>query len=218
MKKINYHIKFPIFLCIIIGGISTFAQNNDNGLWLSGNVKYDVLKKLDGSSGFSVRFDNNFLQYSSINFETGLEYKLIKDVEAEIGYRYSTDNYKYENRLSLALKWEDKIIKRTHLGIKTKYQTESVSDEYHLINTWRTKFELTHRIKKTEVHPNIFTEWFVGLNPTEYNFNKARVGCGLDFKQFKKHSFSIRYFKNIDLKGSNRINSNILSIDYKLKL
>lgn len=212
-------IKRKSLLIIIISTLSSlvFSQSEDNGLWLSGSTGYDIAKKLDGSTEFSVRFDNNFSQFSSINVGTGISYKLNKRFKTALDYRYSTDRLKFENRVSIALKWSDKIIKRTELDIKTKLQSEIASNQTNWSNTSRTKFILTHKVKKKKIYPHIFTEWFFGLNPTEYNFDKARIGLGIDFKKLKKQTFSFGYFRNISVYRKS-INSNILTFDYKLKL
>jgi len=214
-------LKNRVFFLLLVSyftSLVSYAQNSD-GLWFGAGVEKTLIKKkLDLSLDGGIRYRTNYGGFNKFLLEPALTWRLSKKIDVFGSYRYTNAITSFENRFSIGSKWNNKIIKRTYLGIKVKYQTEKASNKETFENLTRIKLSLKHKIKKTKLYPYIYSQVFYALNPDLYGFDTARFGLGITIKSFKKQTIKLGYFRGTDFSSDNSKKRNIFNFSYNLKI
>lgn len=212
-------MKISLFIILFVSGFFTteLLSQNNNGFWLQSAVSKTLIsKKLTANFEIGTRTRSTFTRFNRFLLEPSLSYKINKRLELAGTYRYSYEQFERVNRISVATRWNKKIIKLLRLNAKITYQTEKNSSLNFWENTLRQKINLKLEIKKTKLYPFLFNEWFLSLNPNFYGFSNTRIGGGLLIKTLKRQDIKLSYFSRIDLSKS--FIRHVLSITYKLDL
>ena len=212
-------LRISLLIAFLISVSFQAISQTKNSLRLGAGFETTLIKKkLDFAFEGGARTKSGYVGFNKYLIEPSLNYKINKKLNTKVEYRYTQLLNSRENRLSIGLKWSDKIIKRTYLGFKVKYQTEKGLSDRFWEKIIRTKWDIKYKIKKTKLYPYFYNEWFLGLNPSYYGFENTRIGCGLNIKSLKNQTIKIGYFLGLKLNNGFNSKRNILNISYNIKL
>lgn len=210
-----------LFICLCISGIYTSAQepllyNNETRLSLESKIK--LKKRLSLNLSLESRSAGILNEFNSGIVSTSLRYKIKKtNYKIGVGYRHQYKLDVSENRWETRISWDDKIVKRTYLGLGIKYQIDINATGTTQYN-FRPKIDLTHKIKKTNWYPEISVE---PMHKVKYNgsgWMTIRFGIGFEYKINKKNSFELVYQKEWDDLSSDIQKSSLLQLAYKIDI
>lgn len=178
----------------------------------------EIFKDFELSIQPQIRFSEGFnLKKYFADLEA--DYEFNKYFSAGATYRFGTnitknDNIEFFGRFAIdaktGFKWH-------HFEPKFRLRYTNENDDFsdddeENANFLRYKIELEYHVKKLDLSPYIYTEFYQNL--TENNWDKIRYEGGLDYK-INKHN-KIGAFYRINTTGKDPVQ--IIGISYKLKL
>ena len=192
----------------------------DTQLWMSTNVRKNVVQDWRVEYTQHLRFTDNISQVESIMPEFELRYKPIKPLSVKIGYRYihertKNDDFEPAHRYHMQLSTGKKF-GPVKVGYRLRYQEKHEEDEFDYTNRLRNKVSFSVDTD-TAVHPVIFAETFSDLKAIPVDSSKIRLGTGLEINLPKKMSLSLDYLYQRDFLRNDRV-EHIARINYQVKV
>lgn len=198
-----------------------FSQENltkirfwNNIEFLHNSSKYDRF-----SFELSSRFINDESDYSNYIFDLSYSKKHNKNLSFSIGVRNSHENYNLSsdvrNRVYFDLNTRSFINKTNLIKTRAKYQSQ-LKNQFFLSKdlaqpTRKFRYKIIFE-KRYDRFPRLYS-FFEPFYKIGFGFEKYRIGLGLKFNVFDKHSFNLSFMsqKHID-----DINNNFVAIRTKL--
>ena len=189
-----------------------------NRIWLGASVKKELIENwldFELETGARSELHNGF--YSFL-LAPELSCTLSKYLDLNFGYRLSRQVRNYENRFSVGAAWQKKIIKRTYLSLKPRFQLDKATDSRIWERTARFKINIKRKIKGKKIYPYLFNEWFVESIPGYIGLKSTRIGTGISVKSIKRTTLKAGYFRSISLTGKTATNKNVIIFCYSYNL
>lgn len=190
--------KVLAILSLSILTLNLCAQEQDLGLRSELGLRYRLNKK--SSLDFSYRLDlkENISQFRRSNFSFAYNRKINKWLDAELYYRFITNNTQDKHRFRVALSTDKKIYKRTKLEFRTLLQHDlNYLDGDYLRSykprwVWRNRLRIDYKINK-RWSADVYTEPFISQNYKGFNPYRIRTGASLAYTK-KRWKLSAEYF------------------------
>ncbi|MEZ5104412.1 MAG: DUF2490 domain-containing protein [Draconibacterium sp.] len=205
---------FLVITLIVAGFEFSFAQRT----YFEFKLSKEIFKDFELSVSPQVRFNEGFdLKKYFADLEA--EYEFNKYFSASATYRLGTnitkkDNKEFFGRFAIdaktGFKWH-----HFESQFRLRYSNENSDfsdDKEENANYLRYKIGLEYHIKKLDLTPYIYTEFFQNL--PESNWDKTRYEGGLDYK-INKHNKIGAYYR-LNTTEDDRIH--IIGLSYKLEL
>ncbi|MCO6501256.1 MAG: DUF2490 domain-containing protein [Vicingus serpentipes] len=210
-----------IILIIILFPLFTESQVvSDAKLWTDVSIRKEV-NDFEFSFEEAWRLDENFTHTDKIFTELGAEYKVIKALSLDLGYRFSKEN-KYEDktylinhRIDFGATYKYKI-NNIKLAVKTKLQTKSAPSDDINPTYWRNKLTISTSFRENFT-PYLSYEFFYQFNDQQViNRNRLSLGTKYDFN--KKSSINLFYTFENRFNTNNLQYNHIWAIGYRYQL
>ena len=210
-----------ISLLTFIIPIFIFSQENPTKIRYWNNIEF--LHNCSKSDRFSIelssRFINDESDYSNYIFDLSYSKKHNKNISFTIGVRNSHENYNLSsdvrNRVYFDLNTRSFINKKSLIRSRVKYQSQ-IKNQFFLSKdlvqpTRKFRYKIVFE-KRYDGLPRIYS-FFEPFYKIGFGFEKYRIGLGLKFNIFDKHSFSLSFMsqKHID-----DISNNFVALRTKL--
>jgi hypothetical protein len=220
-------IKFFLVFLINFISLSVFPQNNDFGIWYSGNVSYEFLKNTEIGVEACLRTNMNASHIDQFFISSGVSYKFNKYVSLSGNYRWILKDEAYNLYFSRHRFYTDlKLsypINNFKLSTRARFQTQykQYADEakdklpdYYC----RIKAQVFYNWPFSPINPYVSVEWFYPLNNYAVKYaNQKRLAGGIEYKFNKRHSIDAEFiFQREYLPGVSDMG--ILSFSYNLEL
>lgn len=190
------HIIFILLFGLI--NVATYAQENDIGLRSEIGIRYRINKKSNIDFGYRLDLKDNMSQFRRANFNLVYERKINNWIDAELYYRFITNNEKDKHRFRVALSTDKKIFKKTKLQFRTLLQHDlsyfdtDYFSKYKPEWIWRNRLLLDRKISK-RWSANIYIEPFISQSYKGFNAYRVRTGASLSYSK-KRWKFTGEYF------------------------
>jgi hypothetical protein len=219
--------RFGAVLIVGVLTLSLSAQDKDFGIWYGASVKKGISNKFDFAASGMLRTFQKASKVEQGFLETGLAYKITKNIDAEISYRLTSalendSKYHFQHKAFLDLKGDVKLSNFTFSGrlrfqtrVKTylEYYTDKFPDY-----TGRFKVKTLYRTQSFPLNPYVYYESFSPMFAnSERLIGKNRFSFGLEYKISKMHSVEVEYIYQRDYLPK-LSDINIISLNYNLKL
>ncbi len=182
---------------------------------IGAKASFDIIDNLTLEISPELRFDNEF-KLDKYLLDGGLEYDLLKNLSAGVGYRLlankkNSGDTEYLHRYKFFAAYKAKI-ERWKPGFKLSYADYS-DDEEEDSEFLRPKVSLGYNIPKSKITPEIEVEYFYQIPSSDWY--KVRYGFNLDYKINKRNYINLGY--SLDYYLNEYFNRNIIEVCYKLK-
>lgn len=214
-----------------LAGIAN-GQINDAQLWTSAAVKADITDDLAVGYETCTRFYKNVTALDNYYNELGLDYKIMKGLNASLDYRYSRKNqedyFETVHRISLSATYGVKI---DNMGLRLKFRTRYqlpfnrlgvVNDNIYPDTKNTLRFKLSADYTPTNLdllEPFVSFEIYKGIRPANiYNpIDSYRFTIGATFDLPKRHSIDLYYMLEKEYRSA-QYNNHIWGIQYNYEL
>tara|TARA_B100000963_G_scaffold336669_1_gene331939 strand:- start:408 stop:1058 length:651 start_codon:yes stop_codon:yes gene_type:complete len=210
-----------ISLLTFIIPIFLFPQENLTKIryWNNIELLYKSSKRNQFSFELGSRFINNESEYLNYFYDLSYSKKHNKNISFTIGVRNSYENFNLSsdvrNRVYFDLNTRSVINKKNLIRTRAKYQSQ-VKNQFFLSSdlvqsTRKFRYKIVFE-KRYKLFPRIYS-FFEPFYEIGFGFEKYRIGIGLKFDIFDKHSFNLSFMsqKHID-----DISNNFVAIRTKL--
>lgn len=193
------------------------AQQNDAGAWTAITLNYALNKKTDISLSPEIRLNENMSEISSTFVDIGVQRALKKGFGIAGTYRITNqkqenNNYELRNRFMLDISYKHKLIKRTTLKLRTRFQSqvngisnaENWSTPSHVIRfraglgysvNKKITLDFSNELFNTFENKNFIFRQNRTILSSGYTLNKrSEIGLGLIFQQEYNTTNSTRSF------------------------
>lgn len=211
---------FSLLLVFLLTGIEGICQNNDAGLWISGNLEKRFTQAMSMSFSQELRMDENITEAGTVFSDLGFEYRLNKQFRIAAHYRFVNyrrldNSYKTRNRFYADLSYRIKIspvifIFRERIQSETGLPDlqEGISPKYYS----RTKATLKLELKR-KIVPYAYAEWFHPiLSPASGFIDKTRVCAGFEYQVTPGQMVDLNYL--VQFKPAMKGNDFVIGIGY----
>ena len=178
---------------------SAFSQKktkviNDFESWSSIGLTYKPIKKLTLGVEQNLRLKENSSTIEKYFTQLGADYKLFKNFEIGLGYRFvrtqdenylPESNYQNSDRFNLDASYNNSV-KRFSYGIRSRYQLKK--DDISSTETLRFKSEIGYNFKKWKLDPEFSGEIFYR---TDDSFNNYRFTLSTNIDIDKQSSVKL---------------------------
>jgi hypothetical protein len=218
--------RFGVVLILFILTLSLRAQDKDFGIWYGASVKKGISDKFDLVASGMLRTYQNASKVEQGYLETGLAYKISRNLAVEISYRLNTNieddsKYHFQHKAFLDLKGDFNLSNFTFSG-RLRFQTrvktylENYTDKFPDY-TGRVKVKALYRTRSFPLNQYIYYESFSPMFAnSERLIGKNRFSLGLEYKISKMHSVEVEYIYQRDY-FPKLSDTNIISLNYNLK-
>ncbi len=212
--------------------MSSQAQTIDAHLWTGVGLAVKVNKKLSIGYETQTRFKNNASTLGTYLNQIGGSYKVTKDLNVGLDYRFSRKRKDYyylnDNRLMMNVAYGYKL-KPIGIKLKARARYQHSFDRLSTINeTITPNFSNVLRLKLTakykyddfkRIQPFISYEYYKSLDPEPIQFtaNAYRLSGGLFFDLPFKNELKLYYIYEVENKSTPEVN-HIYSIQYTYNL
>jgi hypothetical protein len=218
--------KYLAGIFLFLSALPALSQSNDFGIWYSVGLKHEIGNKLELNVSAVVRTFENAGRVDQGFLEAGVDYKLLKFLNAGLYYRLSDaleDDSKYhiQHKLFLDVRGTAKLSDLSlsaRLRFQSRFRTyfEYVDDKIPDY-TLRLKLKAGYNTPSFPVNPYVYYEPFFPLNKDpERVLGKFRAAAGIEFKISKKHSIDAEYIFERDYLPDIS-NINLISLSYNFK-
>lgn len=206
LRLMKYRLLLPSLLFFYTG---LNAQTKDFGVWTTVDLRKDV-GKWDLGLSVELRTNDNSSQIHRWSYQLKASYKIIKSVEAGVGYKficfhdveysdyqprqrymsfvtgkYKLGDFKFSLRekVQRTIKDEGDRVKETG-----NYDNYKINPEW----TWRNRLKVDYNIPKFPINPAFSVETFYQLNnPDGDRFEDIRYTLQFKYKLTKHHKFRV---------------------------
>lgn len=216
-----------VWLLIICGAATAFAQDKDFGVWTSVEAEKKILPGLTASVEGEFRTRNDLGTVDRYSGSIGLSYRIWSFLKfgGEYSYiRFNHDKRGWENghRYNLfvtgSYKWQ-----RFNISLRERYQhtyRKGVSSTQKRANPkdmLRSRAQVAYDIRKSPFTPYVSMELYHTLNdPQDNGLEKIRYTFGTHYKLNKRHSFQLFYRFQDDRSGDPDLH--VFGAGYSVKL
>lgn len=214
-----------LFLLVLITS-TTYAQDNDFGIWLGVSAQHDLMKKLDVELSGCLRTFNNTSQVEQYFLEGGLQYKFNKHLSASGSYRIintleDDSRFYFRHKLFIDLKgsvpyrnFDFSARLRMQRTTRTYIEdTEDLTSKYY----GRVKLKAAYNTISFPLNPYIYIESFSPVfSDSGFKISKSRLSAGTELRITRKSSLEAEYIFQRDYQPDIS-DMHIISINYKFK-
>ena len=197
------------------------SQENPTKIRFWNNIEFSHNSSKHDRFSFdlSSRFINDDSDYSNYIFDLSYSKKHNKNISFTIGVRNSHENFNLSsdlrNRIYFDLNTRSVVDKNNLIKTRVRYQSQ-VKNQFFLFDdlakpTRKFRYKIVFE-KRYKGFPRIYS-FFEPFYEIGFGFEKYRIGLGLKFDIFDKHSFNLSFMsqKHID-----DISSNFVAVRTKL--
>ncbi len=209
------------FLFVLLFSFAKAQTNQDFGMWAGFSVSHKISKKIKVNGVTQFRTFENSQALKQLFADLSVSYKYNKYFKIGVSWRgkesFVEVNPIFINRFGLDLKLGKKIIKKTHLGLRSRTQYSLLPDGSNKTYE-RTRLKLTYKLSKG-LSVFVQDELFFNLNPgNKSTYNKNRFGIGGTKKINKKVELTLKYLRITEVDTYRPLDMNVLfmAMSYKI--
>ena len=210
-------LTFLVFLCWSFFGISQLPT--DYQLWTGFNYQLKVSKKFTVNVAPEIRFKDTISRIGSIFPDLGVKYKLSKNIDFKLGYRYSIrPGSNSKNRINLDFNYDfKKKGSPFSFSNRVRFQFARTSNSGKTESFLREQIQMGYNLSKL-VDPFVSFEIFFKFGNNE--FRNLRSSIGFDWKISKHWSASTFYILQREIFVGSPTRDHIFGISgkYDMKL
>jgi hypothetical protein len=218
--------------CLFLHAV-LMGQTEDFGLWTTIGAGQKT-GKWDFGTEAELRTKNNSGQVDRYSLKLSADYKLLKPLEAGIGYQFIYfHNTKYmdfqpRHRIYFFLQVKPRklgdfsVSLRERIQLTTKDEIDrlkkSGGKDTYKINpaiSWRSRLKVAYNIPRFPVNPSLSFESFYQLNNPEGNdFYKLRYTLSFSYNMKKHHEFDVYGLLDQEINFNEPVRKYVLGIAY----
>jgi hypothetical protein len=215
-------MKKLLFLLLLISSTKISQAQDGVGLRSGINLQKKLTNKITLNANGQLRFNGDISFLQANLFELGGEYKINKDFDAALYYRFvnrrkdETKEFKNRHRFYADLGYGKKfgVIKfENRLRYQHQFKDNDNGEAEFDASYIRDKIEISYA-SKSKFTPYISNDFFLQIGGT---LDQLRPKVGVSYKINKKHAVDVSVFKDVDLVGTENYGP-VLGLIYKLKL
>ena len=190
--------RISLLLLLVLLTFQASSQEQDLGLRGELGVRYRINKKSNLDFSYRLDLKENISQFRRANFNLVYARKVNKWLDAEVYYRYITNNEKDKHRFRASLSTAKKVFKKTKLQFRTLLQHDISYFDGDYLSTykprwvWRNRLLLDRKLSK-KWSANLYAEPFISQNYKGFHPYRLRTGVSLSYSK-KRWKYSAEYF------------------------
>ena len=202
--------------------ITVCAQeiNEFNASWLDVNLELDWNKRVAFELKQSTRYLEFYEDYESSHTTFKASYEIKDWLKVIGGYRYISRerNNRRFNRYQLALQARTSIDK-IKLTWRSRYEYRDAIDRDRTTTRLRNRLSAAYNIKKIDLEPKVFMEYWYTFDEDIKDFSKYRIGLALTKGIVKRLEAKLGYYYDADINQEEIDQKHIvlLGLAYKFK-
>lgn len=218
--------------CLFFVSIFTIANlckaQTDYGYWTGIDMSKPLTKSLSISLSPEVRLLNSTVHFDDFLVSAGIQFKILKWLQFELGYRYSRfyeadlDDRFNEHRYSVAFKPRFDFGRFT-LTYRGQFQRSliywySYGYSVETKDNFRSRLQVSYNIPNTKVEPFLMGEFYYDLtSEKDREFNRIRLRVGFTYPLKKRNEIQVFGQYQSKLNTGNPEQSYVLGVFYSFE-
>ena len=202
-----------IFLICRLGIFAVNAQEKDFQTWTSAEIDKKLSKKFKLQLSQELRLKNNSTQLGSTFTDAGFKYKVLKNLDAGLYYRFIVTQDAVAHRPYLDVSYDLEQGRWTiepRLRFQHQVQRDQPAEDYI-----RPKLSINYRVVK-HWGPYVSGEFFYHTFYNKGNeIDQYRLSAGVDYSFTKEHSLKVYYLFSQELNVTNALQRHVAGLSYK---
>jgi hypothetical protein len=193
-------IRRSLLMLFLLSTAGLSAQETDHQLRFTPSLSYKIDKKWKASFDYRIAFDQDISAFRSSMFQPALEYKIMKGLTVELGYRFITAFSHDSHRLMATVQYRHKMEDFT-LVSSTRYQFSTRSFDADFMSNYkepsqyiRQKFTLDYNVPHSKLSVYVAPELFLKLDSNPLAFHRMRYHIGADYNLKHGNSLGLALF------------------------
>lgn len=216
-------IRIFLTFCCFVFYTSLFSQNIDNQLRITPSLTYKFNKKWKIDFNYRLSLRDDITNFSSSVFQLILNYKIHKNVDVGLGYRYATSYNNDQHRFFANLEFDKKfgdleVVSRTRYQFSTwNFDPEFMIEFKEPSQYLREKISIQYNIPNCKADIYFASEFFFKLDSRPIKFHRMRYYGGVNYnlKYGNTVGFDIFYEDIIYVTKQDRV---VYNIKYNLNI